>query len=684
MPAPKASLPVSGNNPGRTTVSALERMIDAISQALFDQIGAIATGLEPAGNWDASSGAFPSGSTKGSYYVVSTAGTVDGQAFAVGDWLVPLVDAASTTNYAGQWFRADYSKVVPRDYTTVTDMTASLEPSRGTGSIWEAQGFRYEEVTSGEHLTTAGGVKLKVLPGEDGAYNVLAFGAVADGATDDWAAFNAALTKTSANSFVNAQTNGMPKIVVPHGDYVIGQSIQLQRSAHIKGESHGGSGGDNGSVLTFPLNSRGIVVNRSNTYDDTTVTDDPGAGADGSILEGLTLVSSHDNTTTTAHGVWLRARATVRDCHIKGFGGNGVNIYAEASGTGSITGNANLFSLDRIACTKNLRHGVFVRGADANAGSGYMVNCTSNGGWGILDASFLGNAWYACHASSNGVASGHSVAYTKYGGVWYIAGPDQANTEQDFVDTQPGTNATVWVRSDNVSVAAGDEVVWTAGLAVGTFRTGGSYASAGTNGKALFSGCYIEGAQGRAVMSQRAMWQGGFNEYDVLGPNVMGYQGIIRQTGTRFVPDDPALDVNEYTQVGASKGIGLQYVRDSRTIQLGGDDNRFYLGTSSASQQPFHITAADTVYQFSRGAAQPYAVLISKLFVGGTGANSAREITVASAAPTTGTWARGDRVFNSGPSVDVNNMILDHWTCTVGGTPGTWVPCYVSTVSPAT
>ena len=55
-----------------------------------------------------------------------------------------------------------------------------------------------------------------------------------------------------------------------------------------------------------------------------------------------------------------------------------------------------------------------------------------------------------------------------------------------------------------------------------------------------------------------------------------------------------------------------------------------------------------------------------------------------SAAPTAGTWAVGDVIYNSSPAVDGNNMVLDHWICTVAGTPGTWVAQYVSTVTPAT
>lgn len=54
------------------------------------------------------------------------------------------------------------------------------------------------------------------------------------------------------------------------------------------------------------------------------------------------------------------------------------------------------------------------------------------------------------------------------------------------------------------------------------------------------------------------------------------------------------------------------------------------------------------------------------------------------AAPTIGTWKAGDRCINRGYTADANNMIIDHWKCTANGTPGTWIPVYISTVSPAT
>ena len=61
-----------------------------------------------------------------------------------------------------------------------------------------------------------------------------------------------------------------------------------------------------------------------------------------------------------------------------------------------------------------------------------------------------------------------------------------------------------------------------------------------------------------------------------------------------------------------------------------------------------------------------------------------RRVTYGAAVPGSGTFSKGDKIYNTNPTVDGNNMILDHWICTVSGTPGTWSAQYISTVSPAT
>lgn len=52
--------------------------------------------------------------------------------------------------------------------------------------------------------------------------------------------------------------------------------------------------------------------------------------------------------------------------------------------------------------------------------------------------------------------------------------------------------------------------------------------------------------------------------------------------------------------------------------------------------------------------------------------------TAATAAPTTGTWSKGDFVLNSNPveaGAATAKYFIHGWRCSVAGTPGTWLQC---------
>lgn len=90
-----------------------------VTQAVdLDAIETLVNGLDTAvvlkGTWDASSGSFPgSGSAQAGWsYIVSTGGTVDSTVFAAGDRIIAIVDNASTSTYASNWFQADYTDQV--------------------------------------------------------------------------------------------------------------------------------------------------------------------------------------------------------------------------------------------------------------------------------------------------------------------------------------------------------------------------------------------------------------------------------------------------------------------------------------------------------------------------------------------------------------------------------------------
>jgi len=66
------------------------------------------------GSWDASAGTFPGGGTAqaGDSYIISTGGTVDGVVFNVNDRIISILDNASTTTFASNWIKADYTDQV--------------------------------------------------------------------------------------------------------------------------------------------------------------------------------------------------------------------------------------------------------------------------------------------------------------------------------------------------------------------------------------------------------------------------------------------------------------------------------------------------------------------------------------------------------------------------------------------
>lgn len=112
-----------------------------------------------------------------------------------------------------------------------------------------AEGFSYQVAASSatdHHLTTAGGVKLYVLPGADGSYNVKAFGALGDGSTDDRAAIAAAIAgardeylgvQYTDNGNPLAFTNAIPYVWFPTGEYRVSSAIDVTGyvSVHLKG-----------------------------------------------------------------------------------------------------------------------------------------------------------------------------------------------------------------------------------------------------------------------------------------------------------------------------------------------------------------------------------------------------------------------------------------------------------------
>lgn len=90
--------------------SSIQTQINTINSSL----GGLTDAVILKGSWAANAGTFPgSGTAKAGWtYIISVAGTVDGQTFAVGDRIMAIVANASTSTFASNWFKLDYTDQV--------------------------------------------------------------------------------------------------------------------------------------------------------------------------------------------------------------------------------------------------------------------------------------------------------------------------------------------------------------------------------------------------------------------------------------------------------------------------------------------------------------------------------------------------------------------------------------------
>ncbi|WHZ33402.1 fibronectin type III domain-containing protein [Sagittula sp. MA-2] len=87
---------------------ATETALD-VERARIATLEATSGAETPQGAWAPSGGSFPGGGTAqtGDYWEATDTGTIDSVSFAAGDQIIALVDNASTSTYAGNWFKRE-------------------------------------------------------------------------------------------------------------------------------------------------------------------------------------------------------------------------------------------------------------------------------------------------------------------------------------------------------------------------------------------------------------------------------------------------------------------------------------------------------------------------------------------------------------------------------------------------
>lgn len=228
--------------------------------------------------------------------------------------------------------------------------------------------------------------------------NILDFGAIpndtsASAKTANDAAFAAAIA-SFPNNAAFAPYSGGGTVYVPQGTYYLSDTISISRQIILSGVTTPDGNAWTGSILVFPTAKTGIRI-----YDYRT--SPLGTDAGGTTIENLVIRTTRNSPAAEGgyHGIHADTRFTVRNCVITYFGDCGINIVATAGG--SPNGNANNWRIDNVRCAENGFDGLFVDGADVNAGVAVRLDCSANLRYGIFDSSFLGNTYVGCHTASN-------------------------------------------------------------------------------------------------------------------------------------------------------------------------------------------------------------------------------------------------------------------------------------------
>ncbi len=168
-------------------------------------------------------------------------------------------------------------------------------------------------------------------------------------------------------------------------------------------------GASRGTTLVFDTNVNGL---RNSFVVDGDVAGgivNPGAG--GTIIEGIRFLSSNDKTVAAGnYGVENRAKVTMRNCIVRGFGDHG--IYTRASLTGSdgvVYGNANNCRYEAVDAIRNAGHGFASSGNDANNITFDTCSGQDNGDHDFNDDGLINNMYLNCLSEGGDLGSFRTI-----------------------------------------------------------------------------------------------------------------------------------------------------------------------------------------------------------------------------------------------------------------------------------
>jgi hypothetical protein len=458
----------------------------------------------------------------------------------------------------------DHNIRMSAGWPTVAAMLASRETGFPAGSVLVAGGFRYQVVTSNPHMTTTGGVGLRVLPNDNGRANVAAFGALGNDSSGSAGANTAALQAACASGL---------DLDWPTGSFWINGTLSAQ----------------------------------GNWY---------GAGAGGSITN-----NPYYSNTFSGQGTYIKCSGT--------NGGNPFLIPPRifqgfhVSGPGTSGSSVGI----RLGLPSSNTYRAFFRWSDVTVrtfGRGIDVYNMYNVHWDNINVGYC-NEGVRCHPTAGSSDGGYVNAW-------------------NWINCHIGDCPTYGVSIDSIQLSK--TINWYQCVIERCAEGASGTAQIHLRNVSLFgSGVYLEGTYNKPCLR----WLGAAH---IVGADWYVNAGNIdmnNQGDATFSIDRLNMDGNSRPQIVNMSGSAWVSLKHSLI--------RNNVAQSARVIQSSFVQGVGTI---------DFQVPSMRL---GAGSNIRRHAS-GTAAPTSGTWARGDIVWNVNPSAGGTMG----WMCVAAGTPGTWRP----------
>lgn len=460
-----------------------------------------------------------------------------------------------------------------------------------------------------------------------------------------------------ANTHWGVNQFGHGVVYFPRGVYSFSRCHTINFTVSLEGEGTG----------SFPYQEVQLKFYGTGGFRIMASTD--GYGAQRCSIKNMWLRNYGASTDSTADGIFTNTRIFIDNVACDNFGGNGLSFVTNDSG------NANNSIVVNYTGYYNQKSGAFMSGEDCNNMVFYSCNFQANGMCGVLDQSFLGNMFYNCHTSSNGlrIASTYSKTWCRYNGVTYqaIKYPNQKGIEPTVT---PGWQ-NYWVVNDAFHTVY--PANWSADS---TYWITGSYVVSGSASASSFFGCYSESGQGANNMNQFSMCIGGdqgamFASQSNINIKATTNNLILNGDGLKNYDKD-----STKTFSGLSNGFGVQvgseksghsimqwkYFESDRTAKLFADNSTGNQAYSIIGKGYNPSGLGITTLPRTGMVVFPY---YSGYYLGDVNNGSQARNVLASrtTAPTSGTHAIGDFCLYMG-----SDSTIIGYRCIQAGTPGTW------------